>query len=118
LTGYATVPPNKRQTSQIIRYVLADNYLQFYFRFVRSNLDLIAQQLYEEVEKRISEQLRAFVGMTAFEELNREWILTQARAGKMPFSVEQVESHWGGGVQVGFVAINRREKQLLFGESK
>jgi hypothetical protein len=72
----ATVPPNKRQTSRLSRYVLADNYLRFYFRFVRSNLDLIAQQLYDEVEKRISEQLRAFVGMTAFEELSREWILT------------------------------------------
>jgi len=96
----ATVPPNKRQTSRLSRYVLADNYLRFYFRFVRSNLDLIAQQLYDEVERRISEQLRAFVGMTAFEEFSREWILTQARAGKMPFSVEQVGSHWGGGVQV------------------
>lgn len=114
----ATIPPNKRQTSRLSRYVLADNYLRFYFRFVRSNLDLIAQQLYDEVEKRISEQLRAFIGMTAFEELSREWILTQARAGKMPFSVEQVGSHWGGGVQVDVVAINWRERQLLLGESK
>jgi AAA+ ATPase superfamily predicted ATPase len=114
----ATVPPNKRQTSRLSRYVLADNYLRFYFRFVRSNLDLIAQQLYDEVERRISEQLRAFVGMTAFEEFSREWILTQARAGKMPFSVEQVGSHWGGGVQVDVVAINWRDKQILLGESK
>ena len=114
----ATVPPNKRQTSRQSRYVLADNYLRFYFRFVRSNLDLIAQQLYDEVEKRISEQLRAFVGMTAFEELSREWILTKARAGKMPFSVEQVGSHWGGGVQVDVVAVNWREKRILLGESK
>ena len=114
----ATVPPHKRQTSRLSRYVLADNYLRFYFRFVRSNLDLIAQQLYDEVEKRISEQLRAFVGMTAFEELSREWILAQARVGKIPFSVELVGSHWGGGVQVDVVAINWREKQLLLGESK
>lgn len=41
----ATVPPKKRHTSRLSRYVLADNYLRFYFRFVRSNLDLIAQQL-------------------------------------------------------------------------
>lgn len=114
----ATVSPNKRKTSRQSRYVLADNYLRFYFRFVRSNLALIAQQLYDEVEKRISEQLRAFVGVTAFEELSREWILTQARAGEMPFSVEQVGSHWGGGVQVDVVAMNWREKQILLGESK
>lgn len=114
----ATVPPNKRQTSRLSRYVLADNYLRFYFRFVRSNLDLIAQQLHDEVEKRISEQLRAFVGMTAFEELSREWVLTQARSGKLPFGVELVGSHWSGGVQVDVVAINWREKQILLGESK
>jgi hypothetical protein len=114
----ATVPPNKRQTSRLSRYVLADNYLRFYFRFVRSNLNLIAQQLYDEVEKRISEQLRAFVGMTAFEELSREWVLTQARSGRMPFGVEQVGSHWGGGVQVDVVAINWRERQILLVESK
>ena len=36
----------------------------------------------------------------------------------MPFSVEQVGSHWSGGVQVDVVAINWREKQLLLGESK
>jgi uncharacterized protein len=113
-----TVPPSKRQTSRVSRYVLADNYLRFYFRFVRSNLDLIAQQLYDEVERRISEQLRAFVGMTALKELSLEWLLAQARAGKMPFSVEQVGSHWGGGVQVDVVAINWAERQLMLGESK
>jgi hypothetical protein len=113
-----TVPPNKRQTSRLSRYVLSDNYLRFYFRFVRSNLNIIAQQLYDEVEKRISEQLRAFVRMTAFEELSREWVLTQARSGRMPFGVEQVGSHWRGGVQVDVVAINWREKQILLGESK
>jgi uncharacterized protein len=114
----ATVPPNKRRTSRLSRYVLADNYLRFYFRFVRSNLNLIAQQLYEEVEKRISEQLRAFVGLTAFEELSREWILAQARAGHAPFGVEEVGSHWGGGVQVDVVAVSWRDKQILLGESK
>jgi AAA+ ATPase superfamily predicted ATPase len=114
----ATVPPTKRQTSRLSRYVLADNYLRFYFRFVRSNLDLIAQQLYDEVEKRISEQLRAFVGMTAFEELSREWVLTQARSGNLAFGVEQVGSHWGGGVQIDVIAINWRDKHILLGESK
>lgn len=98
--------------------MLADNYLRFYFRFVRPNLGLIAQQLYDEVEKHISEQLRAFIGMTAFEELSLEWVLAQARFRKLPFGVEQVGSHWGGGVQIDVVAINWREKQLLLGESK
>ena len=113
-----TVPPDRRNTSRSSRYILADNYLRFYFRFVRTHLDLIAQQLYDELEKRIAEQLRAFVGMTTFEELCREWVLVQARQGQLPFAVEQVGSHWDRQVQVDVAAISWREKALLLGEAK
>ena len=113
-----TVPPDKRQTARSSRYVLADNYLRFYFRFVRANLDLIAQELYDELEERIAEQLRAFVGMTTFEELCREWVLVQARSRNLPFSVEQVGAHWDSQVQVDVAAISWREKALLLGEVK
>ncbi len=113
-----TVPPKQKATSRSSRYILADNYLRFYFRFVRTNLDLIAQQLYDELEKRIAEQLRAFVGMTTFEELCREWVLVQARQGTLPFAVEQVGSHWDSRVQVDVAAINWREKSILLGEAK
>ncbi|MCP5010671.1 MAG: ATP-binding protein [Aestuariibacter sp.] len=113
-----TVPLSQRTTSRSSRYILADNYLRFYFRFVRTHLDLIAQQLYDELEKRIAEQLRAFIGMTTFEELCREWVLSQARQGKMPFAVEQVGSHWDSKVQVDVAAISWREKALLLGEAK
>jgi AAA+ ATPase superfamily predicted ATPase len=113
-----TVPPKKRASSRLSRYVLADNYLRFYFRFVRPNLSLLAQGLHNELEKRIAEQLQSFIGMTAFEELCQEWVLAQANEGKLPFAVEQVGSHWGAGAQVDVVAINWREKRLLLGEAK
>ncbi len=113
-----TVKPAKRPSSRLSRYVLADHYLRFYFRFVRPHLNLLAQQLYDQVWERISEQLRAFIGMTAFEELCRAWVLAQARANRLPFAVEEVGAHWGGGVQVDVVAINWREKALLLGEAK
>jgi AAA+ ATPase superfamily predicted ATPase len=113
-----TVEPKKRPSSRLGRYVLADNYLRFYFRFVRPNLSFLATQLHDLMEKRLAEQLRAFVGMTTFEELCREWTLVQARAGKLPFPVEEIGSHWGGGVQVDVVAINWREKAILLGEAK
>ncbi len=113
-----TIPPAQRATSRSSRYILADNYLRFYFRFVRAHQDLIAQRLYDELEKRVAEQLRAYVGMTAFEELCREWVLGQARQGKLPFAVEQVGSHWDSQVQVDVAAISWREKALLLGEVK
>ena len=113
-----TLPPQKRSGSRVARYLLADNYLRFYFRFVRPNLDILAQELYAEVEHRISSQLRAFIGMTAFEDICREWLLLQAQQDKLPFSVEQVGSHWDRQVQVDAVAINWRTKSILLGEAK
>lgn len=113
-----TIPPKQRPSSRLGRYVLSDNYLRFYFRFVQPNADLLAQGLYNQVERRIAEQLRAFIGMTTFEELCQEWVLSQARADKLPFAVEQVGSHWGGGTQVDVAAINWRDKALLLGEAK
>lgn len=113
-----TVPPANRPASRLSRYVLADHYLRFYFRFVRPHLDLLAQRLDDLVWDRISEQLRAFIGLTVFEELCRSWLLVRARSGRLPFVVEQVGSHWGGGVQVDVAAINWREKSLLLGEAK
>jgi hypothetical protein len=92
--------------------------LRFYFRFVRPHLNLLAQQLYDQVWDRISEQLRAFIGVTAFEELCRAWVLAQAQADRLPLAVEEVGSHWGGGMQVDVAAINWREKALLLGEAK
>jgi len=68
--------------------------------------------------ERIGEQFRAFVGLTAFEELCREWTLIQARAGQLPFPPEIVGSHWAPDAQVDVVALNWREKAILLGECK
>ena len=113
-----TVPPKQRPASRLGRYVLADNYLRFFFRFVQPNFDLLAQGLHDQVERHIAEQLRAFIGMTAFEELCREWVLSQARAGSLPLAVEQVGAHWGADVQIDVAAINWRDKAILLGEAK
>jgi len=68
--------------------------------------------------ERISEQFRAFVGETAFEELCRNWTLARARAGKLPFAPEIVGSHWSQDVQVDVVALSWREQAILLGECK
>jgi AAA+ ATPase superfamily predicted ATPase len=118
----ATIPPERRRSS---RYHLADSYLRFYFRFIEPNLELVELELTDELWGRISQQFRAFVGLTAFENLCREWTLVQARARRLPFSPEMVGSHWSPGRQrspalagVDVVAINWRDKAILLGECK
>jgi len=114
----ATIPPERRQTSRASRYHLADPYLRFYFRFIAPNLNLVEQELTGLLWERMAEQFRAFVGLTAFEDLCREWTLVQARAGKLGFPPEIVGSHWAKDAQVDVVALNWREKTILLGECK
>jgi len=114
----ATIPPERRRTSRNSLYHLADPYLRFYFRFIQPNLGLVEQELTGVLWQRIAEQFRAFVGLTAFEELCREWTLVQARAGRLPFPPEIVGSHWSKDVQVDVVALNWRERAILLGECK
>jgi AAA+ ATPase superfamily predicted ATPase len=113
-----TVAPGQRSRSRLNRYLLTDDYLRFYFCFVRPHLDLLAQGLYSQVEYRISEQLCPFVGRTAFREQCQEWVRVQSRAGKLPFVAEQVGAHWGGGVEVDIVAVNWHERAVLLGEAR
>jgi AAA+ ATPase superfamily predicted ATPase len=114
----ATIPLNQRRTTTRSRYHLRDPYLRFYFRFVEPNLEMVEMELTDLLWERIGEQFRAFVGVTAFEELCREWTLTKARAGGLPFAPELVGSHWAPDAQVDVVAINWREQAILLGECK
>jgi len=114
----ATIPPDQRRSTTRSRYHLRDPYLRFYFRFIEPSLDLVEQELTDVLWERISEQFRAFVGLTAFEELCREWTLAQARAGRLPLTPELVGSHWAQDVQVDVVAINWRDRAILLGECK
>ncbi len=112
-----TVPPGKRGGSRMGRYHLADPFLRFYYRFVAPQRDEIGYQL-ERVLPEIQDQLRAFVGGTAFEALSRQWVAQAGAAGTLPFEPQYVGSHWSRPVQIDVVAINWREKQILLGECK
>src|SRR3990170_5422610 len=114
----ATVPPDERRSSKRGRYHLRDPYLRFYFRFIDPNLEMLEQGLTELLWERIVEEFRAYVGGTGFEELCREWVLVQARKGRLPFQPELVGSHWAPNAQVDVLAINWREKSILLGECK
>ncbi len=114
----ATLPREDRRTSRNSRYHLRDPYLRFYFRFIAPNLDMVEQGLMDVLWERIAEQFRAFIGVTAFEDLCREWTLAQARGHRLPMTPEYVGSHWSADAQVDVVAINWRTHEILLGECK
>ena len=113
-----TLPLKRRPRSPLGRWHLLDPYLRFYFRFILPNQRSLELELLDAVWADVREQLRAFVGLTAFEELGRAWVLAQAQRGRLPFVPEDVGSHWAADVQVDVAAISWREKAILLGECK
>lgn len=114
----ATTPLERREKTKTSQYHLTDPYLRFYFRFIAPNADLVEQELSQILWDRISDQFRAFVGLTAFEDLCREWVLAKARAGKLPMIPELDGSHWSADAQIDVVAVNWHDKAILLGECK
>jgi uncharacterized protein len=114
----ATTPPERREKTKTSKYHLSDPYLRFYFRFIAPNAELVEQELSDVLWERISDQFRAFVGITAFEEMCREWVLVKARTKVLPMAPELVGSHWSSEVQVDVVAVNWHQKTILLGECK
>jgi len=111
----ATTPLDRRQASRVSQYHMADPYLHFYFRFVTPNLGLVEQDQAQVLWRRIATQFDAFTGETAFRTLCRQWVLTQAEAGQLPFLPEIVGEHWSPEEEVDVVAINWEEQAILLG---
>ena len=113
----AATLPAKRRNSRLGRYHLSDPYFRFYFRFIAPFHDYLPFDL-ERVLTRIREDLRAFVGQTAFEELSRQWVVARSEHGELPLRPEIVGSHWSRKVQADVVAVDWDARRLLLGECK
>jgi len=112
-----TIPINKRATSRLGRYHITDPFLRFYFRFIAPNREEASYRP-DNILASIEDQLRAFVGGTAYEELCREWIRVASDQGKLAFEVRQIGGHWSRFVQVDVVGINWQTRSILIGECK
>ena len=114
------VPITERNPERSRRgiYHLSDNFLEFYFRFVAPFSADLEQGYVERAWQGIEQQLNAFVGVTAFETLCRQWVQRQGQRGHLPFQPEQVGSHWDRQAQVDVVALNWQEKTALLGEAR
>lgn len=106
------------ETSRRGRYIIADPYLRFYFRFLVPNLELIEQGRIGLVLDEIERNLPPFVGQTAFEELCRAWVVAKGDAGQLPFVPQRVGRWWDRQAEVDVVAVNMRDQAILLGEAR
>ena len=74
------------------------------------------------VVEKVSQELRAFIGLYVFEELAREWVWSEAVTGGLGFVPDAVGAFWARQrtepVQLDIVAANARERRLFIGEAK
>lgn len=113
----ATIKPQHRHQSRQGRYHLSDAYFRFYFRFIAPRMADIAYKP-ERVLPAIRQQLRAFIGVSAWEELARQWVDVSADSEQLGWFPESIGSFWNRQVQIDVVAINWTDKRLLLGECK
>jgi uncharacterized protein len=113
----ATVPMKNRRTSRKGRYHLSDPYFRFFFRFLAPFHETLSFEQKEALQQ-VKEGLRAFVGMTAFEELSQTWVRLAGQHGNLPFEPEVIGSHWSASAQVDVIAINWHTRDILLGECK
>jgi len=113
----ATIPTPQRRRSRQGRYHISNPYFRFFFRFIAPFHETIPFDL-DPVMGKVQQELGAFVGQTAFEELAQQWVRQQAKQGVLSFVPERIGSHWSRSVQIDVVGVNWSAQQLLLGECK
>ena len=102
----------KRQTrSRNSLYYIADNYLDFWYRFADPARSLIAQERGEQVwERSIAPTMNAYISRPAFERACRDFLWRALRADALPLelSFTDVGTWWGrGDIEIDVVALNQ-----------
>jgi len=107
-----------RGNSRQSRYEIRDAYLRFFFHFLYPNLTLLEQDRTARLLRIIEDQLPAFVGGTAFEQLARRAITVLGDSEKLSFVPEHVGRIWSRAVEVDIAAVSRRDRAAILGECK
>jgi AAA+ ATPase superfamily predicted ATPase len=85
-------------------YVISDDFLRFWFRFVAPHGSLLAGGRMPEVRARLDRDLAGFVA-PLFERLSREWIVRAGVAGSLPLTVRAVGRWWTRRAALAVVAV-------------
>ena len=92
------VPCGEKSSSRKALYSIADNYFAFYFMFVFRHKDMLNGLVSPETfyDRALTpEKFGIFLGHR-FEEVCRQYLIRQFRAGRMPFVAEHLGRWWGG----------------------
>ncbi|WP_457754504.1 ATP-binding protein [Thermococcus sp.] len=97
-------------------YLIEDNYLAFYFRFVeryRNEIELESLDFWEE----FLEEYNRYLG-EVFEGIAREFLIELNKGRKLPFRFTKIGRWWHKNEEIDLVALNERGRKALFVEVK
>ena len=109
------VPVTKRTAKRGI-YVVEDEYFRFYYRFVSPHYEEIEALNPEPAIDDFRRNFSTYLGKT-FEKVAREFIIGLIKERKLPLYT-RFGRWWHRGEEIDLVALNEREKRVLFVEVK
>lgn len=113
-------PQGSRKGAYRIREAAFD----FWFRFVMPNTTSIESGLGEMVARGLTEEALATYLGHRFERVCGEWLVDEARAGRLPIQATQVAQWWGTDpgirerVDIDLIAADVDAKEMVVGECK
>ena len=108
----------ERMKSRNTKYEIRDPYLRFHFHFLYAHPDRRGAHAGNWLFDHIQEQFPSYIGKNAFEELARQQITAWGDSGELPFTPQYVGRAWNREAEIDVVAINWRDRAVLFGECK
>ncbi len=104
------VPVTENIKSRKGRYFLSDNFLRFWFRYVYSNLSSIEEGIFDE--NIIKKDYDSYLGHI-FEKVAKEFLIRIKI-----FKFNKIGTWWYKENEIDIVALNEKEKSILFCECK
>jgi len=100
-----------RPRVRVSRYLISENFLSFWFRFVYANREMIEREDWDALSDKVNAGMNTYLGKR-FELFSRELI-------RKSMNYERIGSWWNRrGDEIDIVALNEKKKEILFGEVK
>ncbi|MEA2059664.1 MAG: ATP-binding protein [Thermodesulfobacteriota bacterium] len=105
-------PINARRNSRVQKYMIKDNFLNFWFRFIQKNRSAVETENFDYIKKIIKRDFRTFSGVY-LEKLFQELLRLKGNYNK-------IGNYWEKGNQneIDIAAVNDMDKKLLIAEVK
>lgn len=98
-------------------YRIEDNFFNFWFRFIFRNRSLLEENKIDEVASKIRQALPELLARN-YERIAPEILRGSLLEKKLPFEFESYGRWWDRNEEIDFVALNRSNQTILFGEVK